>query len=229
MNNVVDILPRSWMRLPSGRRLDLLNPSPADWDDSDLAIRLSRTYRWCGESVGVVPLSVAQHSLTVLELRRQWSADALTPSALLMELLHDADEAYLGWDAPTPMKSVLGTPFKQISERLMNAVSTRYALPVWTEQGYVEHKRADRTAAASEAVHSVGWTEAEVRNLLLIQDEILLVDPLAQKYDCAPWMPWPSDVAAARFLDELSNLTAQRAAGPDRGLATSRRVFDIIS
>ncbi|CAB1371160.1 conserved protein of unknown function (plasmid) [Denitratisoma oestradiolicum] len=68
--------PRAWVRLPSGRRLDLMNPDPAAWLDEDLAIRLARTYRWGGESVWPWPLSVAQHSLLVLALRRRWS-DAL--------------------------------------------------------------------------------------------------------------------------------------------------------
>ena len=61
---------RAWVRLLSGKRLDLLNPTPFDWDDSDLAIGLARTYRWGGHSAWALPLSVAQHSLLVLALRR---------------------------------------------------------------------------------------------------------------------------------------------------------------
>jgi hypothetical protein len=62
--------PRAWIRLPSGRRLDLLAPTPFDWTDEDLAIGLSRTFRWGGHSTWPAPLSVAQHSLAVLLLRR---------------------------------------------------------------------------------------------------------------------------------------------------------------
>lgn len=41
---------RAWVRMPSGKRLDLLNPTPFDWDDADLALGLARTYRWGGHS-----------------------------------------------------------------------------------------------------------------------------------------------------------------------------------
>lgn len=70
---------RAWVRLPSGRRLDLINPDPGAWLDSDLALRLARTYRWGGESSWPLPLSVAQHSLLVLTLRRQWSDTLCRP------------------------------------------------------------------------------------------------------------------------------------------------------
>src|SRR5208337_5239860 len=59
---------RAWILLPSGRRLDLLAPDPDAWTDRDLAIGLSRTYRCAGYSAWDLPLSVAQHSLTVLAL-----------------------------------------------------------------------------------------------------------------------------------------------------------------
>jgi hypothetical protein len=62
---------RAWVRLSSGRRLDLINPQPGDWTDLDLAVGLSRTYRWGGHSTWDLPLSVAQHSLLVLVLRQQ--------------------------------------------------------------------------------------------------------------------------------------------------------------
>src|SRR3954463_15117768 len=84
---------RAWVRLPSGRRLDLLAPTPFDWTDEDLAIGLARTYRWGGHSIWPgAPLSVAQHSLTVLALRRAAAPTGLSARAQLRELLHDADE-----------------------------------------------------------------------------------------------------------------------------------------
>jgi 5'-nucleotidase len=63
---------RAWVLLPSGRRLNLLDPypDPDAWTDEDLAIGLSRTYRWAGYSAWDLPLSVAQHSLTVLTRSR---------------------------------------------------------------------------------------------------------------------------------------------------------------
>jgi uncharacterized protein len=84
---------RAWVRLSSGRRLDLIDPKPADWKDLDLAVGLSRTYRWGGHSVWDLPLSVAQHSLLVLVLRQQMQPhQPLMPKEALRELLHDGDE-----------------------------------------------------------------------------------------------------------------------------------------
>lgn len=153
----VDSPYRAWIRLPSGRHLDLINPAPNAWLDSDLAIRLSRTYRWGGESLWPLPLSVAQHSLFVLALRRKQASDALSPVGSLLELLHDAEEGFLGFDCISPLKAVLGQPFQDVSNRLMGAICTRYALPQWQESDYLVHKQADVMAAASEAVHCVGW------------------------------------------------------------------------
>src|SRR6059058_5734469 len=93
---------RAWVRMPSGKRLDLLNPTPFDWDDADLALGLARTYRWGGHSAWPLPLSVAQHSISVMLLRRALSATPqtpLAPSTELRELLHDAEEGLLGFDA----------------------------------------------------------------------------------------------------------------------------------
>jgi len=197
---------RAWIRLPSGKHLDLISPSPDAWTDMDLAVRLSRTPRWGGESTWPRPLSVAQHSLTVLALRRSWSNTPLSPPDARNELLHDAEEALLGFDCIKPLKAVLGTPFRDVSERLMAAISIRYHLPLWTPDVHRIHKRADSIAAASEAVHCVGWTEKEVREVLGIADPILEEDPLARLYDCQPWAPWSHDIAAERFLDEMTKL-----------------------
>jgi len=198
--------PRAWVRLPSGRRLDLINPDPTAWLDSDLALRLARTYRWGGESTWPTPLSVAQHSLLVLALRRQWSHAALSPADALLELLHDAEEGFLGFDCISPLKDVLGLSFRAVSSRLMSAVLERYGLRTWTSEAHAIHKRADSVAAASEAVHCIGWPEHEVRSVLGIVHPILDADPLAEIYDCQPWEPWAADVAAERFLGALEAL-----------------------
>ncbi|UOB07581.1 phosphohydrolase [[Acidovorax] ebreus] len=199
---------RAWVRLPSGRRLDLINPDPSAWLDSDLALRLARTYRWGGESSWPLPLSVAQHSLLVLALRRQWSDTPLTPSDALLELLHDAEEGFLGFDCISPLKDVLGLSFRAVSSRLMAAVSERYELRAWSSAAHAVHKRADSVAAASEAVHCIGWPVHEVRDVLSIVHPVLDVDPLADIYGCRPWEPWAADVAAERFLDVLESLRA---------------------
>ena len=102
--------PRAFVLLKSRRRLDLLNPDPHAWTDDDLAAGLSRTMRWGGASRWEHPLSVAQHSLTVLTIRE--ADGALTPGEALRELLHDATEFMLGWDCITPLKAQLGEPFR---------------------------------------------------------------------------------------------------------------------
>jgi len=160
---------RAWVRMPSGKRLDLLDPTPFDWDDADLALGLARTYRWGGHSAWPLPLSVAQHSLTVLQLRRNAQAAPLDPVTQLRELLHDAEEGLLGFDCISVLKPFLGEAFRELTQRLERAVFLRYGLPAWTPAGYLAHKRADRLAAASEAVHAVGWSPDEVRRTLKIR------------------------------------------------------------
>jgi 5'-deoxynucleotidase YfbR-like HD superfamily hydrolase len=199
------------MRLPSGAHLDLMNPAPDAWTDVDLAVRLSRTARWGGESAWPLPLSVAQHSLLVLALSESRAPVPLSPEEALLELLHDAEEGFLGFDCISPLKAVLGEPFRSVSERLMGAVARRYALSDWRPEQHRQHKLADSAAAASEAVHCVGWTRQEVRDILGITAPILEVDPLVARFGGLPWEPWPLDVAAQRFHDTLQALLKLRA------------------
>ncbi len=198
---------RAWVRMPSGKRLDLLNPTPFDWDDADLALGLARTYRWGGHSAWPLPLSVAQHSITVMLLRRA-AAPSLAPVAELRELLHDAEEGLLGFDALSVIKPFLGEGFRDLSARLEQAVFLRYGLPAWTAAEHAAHKRADRLAAASEAVHVAGWSREEVRSTLKIRAAVLETDPLAARYGCRAWEPWPPGLACERFLSELDRLMA---------------------
>jgi hypothetical protein len=197
---------RAWVRMPSGKRLDLLNPTPFDWDDADLALGLARTYRWGGHSAWPLPLSVAQHSISVMLLRRQAASAPLPPVIELRELLHDAEEGLLGFDAVSPIKPFLGEGFRALTLRLEHAVFLRYGLPAWTPAEHERHKRADRLAAASEAVHVAGWSEKEVRDTLKIRAAVLQQDPLAATYGCKPWEPWAPGLAAERFLAELDRL-----------------------
>jgi 5'-deoxynucleotidase YfbR-like HD superfamily hydrolase len=125
---------RCSLLLKSRRRLDLLNPDPHAWTDDDLAAGLSRTMRWGGASQWEHPLSVAQHSLTVLTIRK--AEGPLTPGEALRELLHDATEFMLGWDCITPLKAQLGKPFRDLEARLQSAIDTRYQLPEWTLEAY---------------------------------------------------------------------------------------------
>lgn len=200
--------------MPSGRRLDLLDPTPFDWDDSDLALGLARTYRWGGHSAWPLPLSVAQHSLTVMQVRSAACAGAgltLAPEAALRELLHDAEEGLLGFDCISPLKPFLGAAFKTLSQKLEAAVFLRYGLPHWTPKEHAAHKLADRLAAASEAVHVAGWSAQEVQQALKISAPPLQDDPLHAIYGGTPWEPWPPALAAERFLAQLKQLKQQCA------------------
>lgn len=198
---------RAWVRLPSGRRLNLLQPTPLDWTDADLATGLSRTFRWGGHSVWPdLPLSVAQHSLAVLERRRR--ASPLDAASQLRELLHDADEGLINFDCISPLKPFLGPAFAQLEARLMAEVAVRYRLQPWNAADKRAHKAADVAAAAAEAVHVAGWSAAEVRDALGIRATVDNRDPLAGLYDCEPWRPWTPEVSAQRFLTELERLLA---------------------
>lgn len=199
---------RAWVRLPSGRRLDLLDPTPFDWADEDLALGLARTYRWGGHSAWPRPLSVAQHSLFVLALRRERSSTGLSDAAARRELLHDADEGLLGFDPISPMKPFLGPGYAALAARLAAAIARRYGLEPWRAEERRTHKQADRTAAASEAVHVVGWARDEVRRTLGIVERPVDVDLLAAWFGTPPWEPWNAEDAAERFLRVLRRLTA---------------------
>jgi hypothetical protein len=196
---------RAWIRLPSGRRLDLLAPTPFDWTDADLATGLSRTFRWGGHSVWPAPLSVAQHSLAVLALRR---AAKPTPrlAALRRELLHDAEEGLTNFDCISPLKPFLGDGFRALQDRLSAVIALRYALPPWEAAERRLHKKLDIAMAAAEAVHVAGWSRAEVRATLGIRTAAMETDPLAVEFGGTPWEPWPPELAASRFLAALARL-----------------------
>lgn len=208
--------PRAWVRMPSGKRLDLLHPGPGDWADHDLALGLARTYRWGGHSAWPLPLSVAQHSIAVMLLRSADAAQAqatLSPLEQLRELLHDAEEGLLGFDCISVLKPFMGDSFRALSARLEQAVFLRYGLPPWTATEHAAHKHADRLAAASEAVHVAGWSPHEVRHTLGITVEPLRIDPLLPRYGGTAWEPWPPALAAQRFMAELERLLGQAQQG----------------
>ena len=133
---------RAFVLFRSGGRLDLLNPRFDCWTDEDLALNLARISRWGGATRWREPLSVAQHSLVVLQIRER--EEVLTPREALRELLHDASEGLLGWDPIGPLKDHLGEPFRKLEQRLQALVGERYALPAWDAAAYRRHKAADR-------------------------------------------------------------------------------------
>lgn len=194
----------AWVRMPSGRYINLFDPTFADIDDADVAIGLSRTFRWGGHSIWPLPMSVAQHSLLVLEIRRNQAT--LDTATQLRELLHDAEEGLLGFDPISPLKPVLGNDFLQLMERMQKMLFAKYGVSWWSSSGKSQHKKADILAAASEAIHIAGWSMDEVRRILGIQVTPLLVDPLTARYGGTPWEPWPMELAAQRFLETLHQL-----------------------
>ncbi len=198
---------RAWIRLDSGRRLNLLEPNPTSWADRDLAIGLSRTYRWGGHSIWELPLSVAQHSLLVLVLRQMLQPlERLSREEALRELLHDASEGLLSYDPISPVKPHLGHDFSTLAARMQQAVEKRYKISHFDAASYALHKQADRLAAASEAVHVAGWSDAELQEVLEIDIAPIVVDPMPLPRGMHPWEPWPARLAAALFLAKLQEL-----------------------
>jgi uncharacterized protein len=157
-----------------------------------------------------LPLPVAQHSLLVLALHRRRFQGASNALVELRELLHDADEGLLGFDCISVVKPFLGEAFRTLTARWENAVAIRYGLPPWAPGERTAHKRFDRVAAASEAVHVAGWTQGEVRNTLRIPYNALPADPLLDVYGGKAWEPWAPGLAAERFLAELERLMSAR-------------------
>ncbi len=152
--------PRVWQRMLSGRRLDLLDPSPLDIEIEDIAHGLARVARWNGQTKGVHPYSVAQHSLLVeaIALRLDPGLDA---RATLCVLLHDAAEYVIG-DIISPFKAVLGDGYRQVEARILDAVMMRFGLTGAVRTGAKAiAKRADTIAAYHEATTLAGFTSDE--------------------------------------------------------------------
>lgn len=152
--------PRAWQRMLSGRRLDLLDPSPLDIEIGDIAHGLARVARWNGQTFGDHAFSVAQHSLLVEEIFVATLAGA-TAADRLAALLHDAAEYVIG-DMISPFKSVVGGGYKEVERRLQHAVHIRFGLPPETEEATRKAiKRADQIAAYFEATELAGFSAAE--------------------------------------------------------------------
>ncbi|MER8977265.1 MULTISPECIES: HD family hydrolase [unclassified Mesorhizobium] len=150
---------RAWQRMLSGRRLDLLDPSPLDIEISDIAHGLARVARWNGQTSGEHAFSVAQHSLLVEALFRDLVPEA-SADAQLAALLHDAPEYVIG-DMISPFKSVMGGSYKDCELRLQRAIHLRFSLPEPGAALRKEIKRADQIAAYFEATLLAGFSTAE--------------------------------------------------------------------
>jgi 5'-deoxynucleotidase YfbR-like HD superfamily hydrolase len=155
---------RAWQRMLSGRRLDLLDPSPLDIEIEDIAHGLARVARWNGQTVGEHPYSVAEHSLLVERLVGMFRPAAKAADRLAA-LLHDAPEYVIG-DMISPFKAALGLDYRAFEERLARAVRIRFGLASdpdpWLEKLL---KRADRASAYFEATQLAGFTETEAARI----------------------------------------------------------------
>jgi 5'-deoxynucleotidase YfbR-like HD superfamily hydrolase len=152
--------PRAWQRMLSGRRLDLLDPSPLDVELEDIAHGLARVARWNGQTKGAHIFSVAQHSLLVEAIHAHLEPHAPQPERLTV-LLHDAPEYVIG-DIISPFKAAVGESYKSVENRLQAAIHIRFGLPPATPPSlHKQIKRADRIAAFLEAVTLAGFTREE--------------------------------------------------------------------
>ena len=152
--------PRAWQRMLSGRRLDLLDPSPMDIEIEDIAHGLARVARWNGQTTGEHAFSVAQHSVVVEEIVAHIQPD-VAPKWRLAALLHDASEYVIG-DMISPFKAALGVDYKTFEERLEGAIHTRFGLPAKTPPMIKKLiKRADRACAFFEATQLAGFEHEE--------------------------------------------------------------------
>lgn len=151
---------RVWQRMLSGRRLDLIDPSPMDIEIEDIAHGLARVARWNGQTKGSHAFSVAQHSVIVEDICVHLEP-RLDPRSRLVALLHDAPEYVIG-DMISPFKAVLGDDYKQIENRLANAIHARFGLPAETPASLKRLiKRADNICAWFEATQLAGFSETE--------------------------------------------------------------------
>lgn len=194
---------RAWQRMLSGRRLDILDPSPLDVELTDIAHGLARVARWNGQTVGDFPFSVAQHSILVVEIFKALNPGA-EPPALLYTLLHDAPEYVMG-DIISPFKTVMGGNYKEVENRLLSAIYLRFALGALPPAALARQiKKADREAAYFEAVHLAGFGHAEA--------EKFFGAPSVPVFELEAFerliRPWPTRQAYERFVAEVEALAA---------------------
>jgi 5'-deoxynucleotidase YfbR-like HD superfamily hydrolase len=181
----------------SGRRLDLLDPSPLDIEIADIAHGLARVARWNGQTVGVHAFSVAQHSMVVEEIVA-YMDPAIDARWRLAALLHDAPEYVIG-DMISPFKAALGLDYKIFEARLEAAIHIRFGLPPHAPAAIKTMiKKADRACAFFEAVQLAGFSHTEALSLFGTPPRgyALTIEP------------WPTAEAEARYIARYDALTA---------------------
>jgi 5'-deoxynucleotidase YfbR-like HD superfamily hydrolase len=180
----------------SGRRLDLLDPSPLDIEIEDIAHGLARVARWNGQTYGTHAFSVAQHCVLVERLVQELQP-GLPRSARLTALLHDAPEYVIG-DLISPFKSAVGIDYKDFELRLLASIHIRFGLPVRPSAGISALiKRADRVSAFHEATQLAGFTVSEAH---------IYFGPSPRSLRVPKLLPLPTEEAEQLFLDRFSRL-----------------------
>ena len=177
--------PRAWQRMLSGRRLDLLDPTPVDIEIEDIAHGLAFVARWNGQTRGDFAYSVAEHSLLVEELFGRIAPKAPVKWRLAA-LLHDAPEYVIG-DMISPVKSAVGPGYGALDDRLAAAIHIRFGLPAEVPKAVKRQiKKADKISAWMEATQIAGFSEAEATKFFGRPDEavregleITLIPPVA--------------------------------------------------
>jgi 5'-deoxynucleotidase YfbR-like HD superfamily hydrolase len=190
--------PRAWQRMLSGRRLDLLDPSPLDVEIGDIAHGLARVARWNGQTAGEWPFSVAEHSLMVEDVLARLGP--ATPAERLAALLHDAPEYVIG-DMISPFKAALGIDYRAFEDRLAAAINIRFGLPAApTAALKARIKKADRACAWLEATQLAGFTVAEA--------DRFFGRPRHEGAAATRLAPLPPQRAAEAFLARFEALSA---------------------
>jgi 5'-deoxynucleotidase YfbR-like HD superfamily hydrolase len=180
----------------SGRRLDLLDPSPMDIEIEDIAHGLARVARWNGQTVGEHAFSVAQHSIVVEEIVAHIQPD-IAPRWRLAALLHDASEYVIG-DMISPFKAALGVDYRTFEDRLETAIHVRFGLPAKAPVAIKKLiKQADRACAFFEATQLAGFSHDEA---------LAFFDPPPPGYSLHV-DPWPASVAQARYVQRFHTLS----------------------
>ena len=190
---------RAWQRMLSGRRLDLLNPSPVDIEIEDIAHGLSRVARWNGQTRGDYTFSVLQHSLLVEELLHDMRKK-LPIKWHVAALIHDASEYVIG-DMISPFKNALGISYREFEDKLQEAIHIRFGLPPETPADIKKLiKKADKKSAWLEATQLAGFSKAE-----------------ANKYFCTPTKamekmivtPQKPEFVKGQFIERFNTLLKQ--------------------
>jgi 5'-deoxynucleotidase YfbR-like HD superfamily hydrolase len=190
---------RAWQRMLSGRRLDLLDPSPLDVEIEDIAHGLARVARWNGQTVGTHIYSVAQHTLLVDEVARRRNGEPDRRLALAI-LFHDAPEYVIG-DMISPFKAVIGDAYKAVEKRLLGAIHRRFGLAPELPADVIKLiKSADRGAAFLEATALAGFSAAEARRFFGARPA--LPPAIERDYMTA----WPAPIAERRYLERFEKI-----------------------